>query len=136
MNTCRANPDALWKSAACLTQLLLVTMQGSPSIRSTDRENYRRAYSVTATRPGLDGTPYLYTLTLSCPDEEWQAFGEGFRRSQATFRLLPVGKVRPPPTAQQWVVAHWRQLAVHSAAHAEDAFINSAWSLSQFVAQF
>lgn len=74
-------------------QRLLSAMQGSPSIRSTDRENYRRAYSVTAARPGTDGTPYLYTLTLSCPDEEWQAFGEGFRHSQATFRLLPVGKV-------------------------------------------
>ena len=90
---------------------------------------------MTATRPGLDGTPYLYTLTLSCPDEEWQAFSEGFRRSQATFQLLPVGKVRPLHPALPWVEAHWRQLAVHSAALAEAASHNIAWSSEQFVAQ-
>ena len=54
----------------------------------------------------MDGTPYLYTLTLSCPDEEWPAFGEGFRHSQATFRLLPVGKVCPLRPA--WERGHAR----------------------------
>ncbi|KAK9842313.1 hypothetical protein WJX81_006041 [Elliptochloris bilobata] len=76
--------------------------QGSPSIRSADRENYRRAWSVTATRPGLNGTPYLYTLTLSCPDEQWGAFGEGFRHSQASFRLTPPTQDYVPPDKDPW----------------------------------
>jgi hypothetical protein len=43
--------------------------QGSPTPqqqRST--ETYRHALAVTAVRPASDGTPFLYTLNLSCPE--------------------------------------------------------------------
>jgi hypothetical protein len=41
--------------------------QGSPTSYARERETYRHALAATAVRPGLDGTPYLYTLNLSCP---------------------------------------------------------------------
>lgn len=43
------------------------TSQGSPTVANPRPETFRHALAVTTTRPGLDGTPYLYTLNLSCP---------------------------------------------------------------------
>lgn len=68
--------------------------QGSPSIASRTRETYRHAWSVTGHRPGLDGTPYLYTLTLSCPDEQWPQMAPLYRAAQESFRLTAPTGVR------------------------------------------
>ena len=62
-------------------------LQGSPSIASRAKETYRHAWSVTSHRPGLDGTEYLYTLTLSCPDEKWPMLGPLYHAAQQSFRL-------------------------------------------------
>lgn len=43
------------------------THQGSPTTANPRPETFRHALAVTTTRPGLDGSPYLYTLNLSCP---------------------------------------------------------------------
>ena len=61
--------------------------RGSPSIASRAKETYRHAWSVTSHRPGLDGKEYLYTLTLSCPDEKWPKLGPLYHEAQQSFRL-------------------------------------------------
>ncbi len=53
----------------------------------------RHAWSVTSFRPGLDQSPYLYTLTLSCPDEKWPTIGPIYDACQKSFRLTPTTKV-------------------------------------------
>lgn len=55
----RLNPHAT--PAAC-------TPQGSPTTAERRNETYRHALAATTVRPGMDGTPYLYTLNLSCPE--------------------------------------------------------------------
>lgn len=42
--------------------------QGSPTAADRSQETFRHALAATAVRPGMDGTPYLYTLNLSCPE--------------------------------------------------------------------
>lgn len=59
-----------------------------------NKETYRHAVAVTAWRPGLKGTPYLYTLNLSCPDEEWGKYGKLYQQAAATFKLNEPSKVR------------------------------------------
>ena len=54
---------------------------------------------MTGTRPALDESPYLYTLTLSCPDEKWPTLGSLYKECQNSFRLLPPTKVRPTSIA-------------------------------------
>ncbi len=49
---------------------------------------------MTGTRPALDESPYLYTLTLSCPDERWPTLGSLYEECQKSFRLVPPTKVR------------------------------------------
>ena len=57
----------------------------------------RHAWSVTSSRPGLDKSPYLYTLTLSCPDEKWPTLGPIYDTCQKSFRLTPTTKVPHDP---------------------------------------
>ncbi len=61
-------------------------MQGSPTLRALSRETYRHALAVTAVRPGLDGTPFLYTLNMSCPQDLWDDVQPGFAQGVASFR--------------------------------------------------
>jgi hypothetical protein len=68
-------------------------MQGSPSLANRNKETYRHCWSVTSYRPGMDGTPYLYTLTLSCPDEEWPNLGPLYAQAQQSFRLVDTTQV-------------------------------------------
>ncbi|GAB4815892.1 hypothetical protein N2152v2_002938 [Parachlorella kessleri] len=60
--------------------------QGSPTISNRSRETYRHALAVTAMRPGIEGTPFLYTLNLSCPNELWDGLEVPFRRAVESFR--------------------------------------------------
>lgn len=41
----------------------------------------------------MDGAPYLYTLTLSCPDEEWPQLGPLYAQAQESFRLVDTTQV-------------------------------------------
>ncbi len=42
--------------------------------------------SYAAVRPGLDGSPYLYTLNMSCPQELWGDLEAAFQRGVESFR--------------------------------------------------
>lgn len=55
------------------------------------KETYRHALAVSATRPGLDGTPYLYTLNLSCRQDMWDDLQPLFQQAVEGYRLLPTG---------------------------------------------
>ncbi|KAL4430349.1 hypothetical protein ABPG77_002155 [Micractinium sp. CCAP 211/92] len=76
--------------------------QGSPTLRTLSKETYRHSLAVTAMRPGLDGTPYLYTLNLSCPQELWEDAEAGFAASVASFRLLPTTNRYVAPDKDPW----------------------------------
>lgn len=62
----------------------------------------------------MDGTPYLYTLTLSCPDEEWPQLGPLYAQAQQTFRLTETAQVRTAVFKEKLVsysqplVSHWK----------------------------
>jgi len=53
-------------------------------------------------RPGLDGTPFLYTLNLSCPQELWDDVSAGFAKSVESFRLLPTTNRYVAPDQDPW----------------------------------
>lgn len=76
--------------------------QGSPTLRALSRETYRHALAVTAVRPGLDGTPFLYTLNMSCPQDLWEDVQPGFVQGVASFRLLPPGPSYVAPDQDPW----------------------------------
>lgn len=76
--------------------------QGSPTLRSASRETYRHALAVTATRPGLDGSPYLYTINFSCPQELWPDIEQGFRTAAASFTLPKTGPDYVAPDQDPW----------------------------------
>ena len=76
--------------------------QGSPNLYSRTKETYRHALAVTASRPGLNGSTYLYTLNLSCPQELWNDVENGFKQSVDSFRLLPPGKEYVAPDQDPW----------------------------------
>ena len=42
--------------------------------------------AVAAVRPGTDGTPFIYTLNMSCPEELWGDLQPAFARGVAAFR--------------------------------------------------
>ena len=68
--------------------------QGSPTLSSTTRETYRHALAVTAARPGLEeGSLFLYTLNMSCPQEKWAELESLFKRGVESFTL-----VQPDPS--------------------------------------
>lgn len=79
---------------ARLALTVLFAVQGSPSIQTRTRETYRHSWSVTSYRPGQDGMPYLYTLTLSCPDEQWTDYGPLYEKAMKSFRLVETTQVR------------------------------------------
>ena len=71
----------------CLTPLPHHT-QGSPNMTVKTKETYRHALAATTTRAGLDGTPYLYTLNLSCRQEQWDDLRPLFQQCVDDFALL------------------------------------------------
>ncbi|GFR51830.1 hypothetical protein Agub_g14293 [Astrephomene gubernaculifera] len=77
--------------------------QGSPTIGTRTRESYRHSLAVTSWRAGLDGTPYLYTLNLSCPESLWPSLEPLFRSSVASFTLLPPSRDYIPPDKDPWL---------------------------------
>ncbi|GLI64352.1 hypothetical protein VaNZ11_007592 [Volvox africanus] len=77
--------------------------QGSPTITTRTRESYRHSLAVTSWRSALDGTPYLYTLNLSCPEDLWPELEPLFRRSVASFALLPTTRDYIPPDKDPWL---------------------------------
>lgn len=76
--------------------------QGSPTLRTLARETYRHSLAVTAMRPGKDGSPFLYTLNMSCPEEAWTDLQPAFARGVASFRLLDPSPKYVAPDQDPW----------------------------------
>lgn len=76
--------------------------QGSPNLLSRSKETYRHSLAVTTTRPGLNGTLYLYTLNFSCPQELWDELESGFEAGIESFALLPPGSSYVAPDQEPW----------------------------------
>lgn len=57
---------------------------------TASRESYRHALAVTGVRAGTDGTPYLYTLNFSCPQQLWPDLEAAFARGVESFRWVGV----------------------------------------------
>ena len=62
-------------------------------MQNPSKETFRHAIAVTAWRPGQQGTPYLYTLNLSCPDDSWAQFGKLYRQAAESFMLTQPSQV-------------------------------------------
>eukprot|EP00877_Chromochloris_zofingiensis_P007690 jgi/Chrzof1/3174/Cz12g14170.t1_PPD5[v5.2] len=77
--------------------------QGSPTIVNTQKETYRHALAVTTYRPGLDGTPYLYTLNLSCRQELWDDLAPQFQQAVGSFRLTETTSAYIAPDKDPWL---------------------------------
>ncbi|KAK9839951.1 hypothetical protein WJX74_001041 [Apatococcus lobatus] len=78
--------------------------QGSPNSQQTveSKESYRHALAVTGMRPGLKGTPYLYTLNLSCPEERWDELLPYYQQAIDSFRLVQPNQGYVPPDKDPW----------------------------------
>lgn len=76
--------------------------QGSPNESNPSQETYRHALAVTTVRSLPDGTPYLYTLNLSCREEAWSDLQPQFERAVNSFRLLQPGKKYVSPEQAPW----------------------------------
>ncbi|KIY93318.1 PsbP domain-containing protein 5 [Monoraphidium neglectum] len=77
--------------------------QGSATSFDRSPETFRHAVAATTVRPGLDGTPYLYTLNLSCPEGLWEDLSPRFLDSIESFRLLPTTNAYIPPDKDPWL---------------------------------
>lgn len=77
--------------------------QGSPTLLEQTKETFRHALAATTTRPGLDGSPYLYTLNLSCRQDMWDDLEPLFRQSLSSFRLLPTTNSFISPDKDPWL---------------------------------
>jgi hypothetical protein len=67
------------------------------------KETYRHALAVTTTRPGMDGSPYLYTLNMSCRQEMWADLEPLFKQCINSFRLLETTNSYIPPDKDPWL---------------------------------
>ena len=71
--------------------------QGSPTLLNQSKETYRHALAATTVRPGTDGTPYLYTLNMSCRQDSWDELEPLFRKSIQSYALMPTTSAYIPP---------------------------------------
>lgn len=76
--------------------------QGSPRPGNTQYETYRHAYSVSTTRPGLGGTPYIYSLSLACPEELWSELQAPFLTAVNSFTLTEPSGAYVAPDKDPW----------------------------------
>jgi hypothetical protein len=76
--------------------------QGSPTLYDMSSTTLRVGKCVTAVRPGLSGTPYLYTLALTCPSPKYPELEAPFRDCAESFRLLPPDDSYIAPDKDPW----------------------------------
>lgn len=72
-------------------------LQGSPTTINPSRETYRHSLNITSIRNGEQGTPFFYTLSMSCPQEQWEGLSPLFDVCAASFRLTEVTQQYSPP---------------------------------------
>mmetsp|Transcript_3755 Transcript_3755/g.9727 ORF Transcript_3755/g.9727 Transcript_3755/m.9727 type:complete len:304 (-) Transcript_3755:153-1064(-) len=77
--------------------------QGAPNLASGKLESYRHALAVTTTRPAMDGSLYLYTLNLACPDDTWDDLLPYFQECVDAFHLTATTKAYVPPDKDPWL---------------------------------
>ncbi|CAG9466425.1 unnamed protein product [Pedinophyceae sp. YPF-701] len=77
--------------------------QGSPSQINRSKETYRHAYHVTAARPGLANTPFLYTLSFSAPEDVWVRLEPLLLEARNSFKMEATGKGYVPPDKDPWL---------------------------------
>jgi hypothetical protein len=75
---------------------------GSPTLFDPSKNTMRVGLSVTGARPGLEGTQYLYTLSLACPSTLWEDLEGSFRECIDSFALLPPTDKYVPPDKDPW----------------------------------
>ena len=80
-----------------------MVVQGSPTPDDQRKETYRHSLAVTAWRPGLGGTPYLYTLNLACPEREWADMQPVFAATVDSFELLTPSRRYVAPDKDPWL---------------------------------
>lgn len=76
--------------------------QGSPTLYDPSKKTLRVGLSATATRSGVDGQPFLYTLSLSCPSPVYEDLEGPFKDSIQSFTLLPPGDGYVSPDKDPW----------------------------------
>ena len=77
--------------------------QGSPTLASSSRETYRHSLAVTAARPGLEeGSLFLYTLNMACPQDKWSELESAFRHGVESFTLVKPGSEYVAPDQDSW----------------------------------
>lgn len=74
--------------------------QGAPTAMNPSAETYRRSIASTSERDG-----YVYTFSLSAPDESWDVYVDGFLKARDSFRLLEPGRSYVAP--DQWPLFHF-----------------------------
>lgn len=73
------------------------------SVRGSSRNNSRQTLSVSSVRLGLDNyLPYLYSLSVAYPRNEWVTFAEIISKSTNSFRLTTPSKVFVTPEREPW----------------------------------
>lgn len=76
--------------------------RGSPTMLEATKETYRHQYAVSAVRKGDDGTPYIYTFSVQCPEALWRDGEAGFREAVRSFRLAGTTKDYVAPDRDPW----------------------------------
>jgi hypothetical protein len=76
--------------------------QGSPTIGANAPTTYRRAMSVTMVRTSESGLPFLYTLTVQCPENKWAEWGPDLIASVNSFALDVPSRDFVDPEKDPW----------------------------------
>jgi hypothetical protein len=79
-----------------------VSQRGSPNIFDPRKDTFRRGLCVTGVRRGQGGSPFLFTLALSCPSVAWDDLRRGYQEAVESFELTPPGKKYVPPDKDPW----------------------------------
>ncbi|MEW5316997.1 MAG: hypothetical protein WDW38_008332 [Sanguina aurantia] len=77
--------------------------QGSPTVSNNSKESYRHALGVTTYRKTEDGTPYLYTLNMACPQSMWLDLQPLFAKAIDSFRLVDTNSDFISPDKNPWL---------------------------------
>lgn len=77
--------------------------QGSPNLRSAAQESYRHSLAVTTERSGIEeGSTYLFSLNMSCPQDLWEDLEEPFKEAVDSFTLLDPTDAYVAPDQDPW----------------------------------
>jgi len=67
----------------------------------------RHNLAVTAARPGQDGSLYMFSLNMGCPEKLWEEMKPALYEAANSFRVDPLQSVAPeyvPPDKDPWAI--------------------------------